>query len=377
MNAEPQDPSSRIGQPATASAAERLGPVLARMPDPFANQQVNAFQDELAAAYDTRYAVAVSSGTAALHTALVAADVGPGDEVLVPACTVVMTVAAIALSGARPVFVDAAETGEPLALDDLTAKITDRTRAILPVHLAGRTAGLLDVIDLAERHDLRVIEDACQAHGSRNNGKLAGTLGAAGCFSLKDGKITSCGEGGFLLTDDPLLAARAASFRSHWQNAAPGEPPGSRLGTNYRLAEPLAAIARASLAQMTNAVARRRHQTSLLTDLVGHLDDLETIDADPCEEPNGHSALWRLHLPDPRRFCQRLADAGVTNSVGTHGLRAAPDHPACQQFHPAPCPRASRAVETALAVPVTARDSDEHIAELAAIIRKEATAWAP
>src|SRR5437868_6401918 len=111
MNAEPQDPASRTGRPATASVAERLGPVLDRMPDPFADQQVNTFQDELAAAYGTRYAVAVSSGTAALHTALVAAGVGFGDEVLVPACTVVMTVAAIALSGARPVFVDAAEPG--------------------------------------------------------------------------------------------------------------------------------------------------------------------------------------------------------------------------------------------------------------------------
>jgi perosamine synthetase len=362
--------------PATTSAATRLlADALRLMPDPAAAIQSQALEAELATAFGTAYAVAVSSGTAALHTALAACGIGAGDEVLVPALTVVMTIAAIVAAGARPVLVDASPDGQPLDLDDLAAKITPRTRAILPVHFAGRTGNLDGLLRLAAVRRLIVIEDACQAHGSRHRGRLAGTFGTAGCFSLKDGKIISCGEGGFLLTSDATVAARAAAFRNHGLTAAPGRPAQTTLGLNYRLAEPLAAIARASLSDLAAAVSERRRQTSLLTSLVGDLDGLDPIYAPPDEEPNGYAALWRIRWPEPRGFCEHLAACGITNSVGSFGLRAASAAPACRSLNLAACPHAEDLADHLLAVPVTARTGDAQIAGMASVVAREGARW--
>ncbi|OHV27531.1 DegT/DnrJ/EryC1/StrS family aminotransferase [Pseudofrankia saprophytica] len=350
-----------------------LAQVVASMPDPTSREQAALLEAELATAHNVAHAITVSSGTAALHTALVACGIGPGDEVLLPAATVIMTVAAVVQAGARPVFVDAGPDGGLLDLADAAPKITARTRAVVPVHLAGRCGDLDALTDLAVRAGLDVIEDACQAHGSRYRGRLLGTVGTVGCFSLKDGKLVSCGEGGYLVTDNPDLAARAAAFRTHWQTPAPGQPALSRLGTNYRLAEPLAALARCSLARLDDTLTHRQQVARHLVELVGDLPGLAHIPATADEQPNGYCALWRILLPDPRGLCRRLADVGIVNSVGTFGLRAAHLHPACQELHPAPCPRAERDIDTLLAV-LTPED-DQRVDQIAALIRNEVQAW--
>ncbi|MHB1592760.1 MAG: DegT/DnrJ/EryC1/StrS family aminotransferase [Streptosporangiaceae bacterium] len=365
------------GSPAPGAALQMIGEALARMPDPAADSQVRALEAELAAAGGVARAVAVSSGTAALHAGLAGYGIGPGDEVLLPAVAVIMAFAAIAATGARPVLMDAGPGGEPVDLDDLAAKVTPRTRAVLPVHFAGRAGDMNGLLAVAGQYDLAVIEDACQAQGSRYHGRLAGTLGRAGCFSLKDGKLASCGEGGYLLTSDHGLADRAAAFRNH------GTPPGAapaarrRLGLNYRLAEPLAAIARASLAGLDQAVAERRRQTALLTSLAGEVPGLEPLPAPPGEQPNGYAALWRVSLDNPRGFCEHLAARGVPNSTGSFGFRALSADPACQHLHPAPCPRAEELTSRLLAVPVTARTTDEQITAMAAVIAAEGRRWEP
>jgi len=357
----------------TLSPLALLAQVVARMPDPAGRQQAALLEGELAAAHGVAHAVTVSSGTAALHTALAACGIGPGDEVLIPAATVIMTVAAVVQVGARPVFVDTGPAGEPLDPADAAGKITARTRAVIPVHLAGRCGDLDALTDLAARAGLHVVEDACQAHGSRHRGRLLGTVGTIGCFSLRDGKLVSCGEGGYLITNSADLAARASAFRTHWQTPAPGQPALSRLGTNYRLAEPLAALARCSLARLDDTLTRRRQAARRLAELVGDLPGLAHIPATADEEPNGYCALWRILLPDPRGLSRRLADAGVINSVGTFGLRAAHLHPACRPLHPASCPRAERAIDTLLAVPTP--EDDDRVDEIATLIRKEVQAW--
>ena len=365
------------GAPAAGAAMRMLGDVLARMPDPAADGQVRALEADLAAATGTRHAVAVSSGTAALHAALAGHGIGPGDEVLLPAVSVIMTLAAITAAGAHPVLVDAGPDGVPVDLDDLAAKITPRSRAVLPVHFAGRTGDMDSLLRLADGHDLAVIEDACQAQGSRYRGRLAGTLGLAGCFSLKDGKLASCGEGGYLLTGDPGLAARAAAFRNHGTPPEAAPAARTRLGLNYRLAEPLAAIARASIAGLDDAVAERRRQTCLLTSLTGEVDGLEPVPVPPGEQPNGYAALWRISSGNPRRFCEHLAARGVPNSTGSFGFRSLSADPACQILHLAACPRAEDLADRLLAVPVTACTTDEQIAAMAAIITREGRRWGP
>ncbi|WP_316527571.1 DegT/DnrJ/EryC1/StrS family aminotransferase [Kitasatospora brasiliensis] len=345
---------------------------IARMPDPTGYREVAALETDLAAAFGARRAVAVSSGTAAITTALAACGVGADDEVLVPAVTVVMTVVA---AGARPVFVETTADGRSMDLADLAAKTGPDTKAVVAVHLAGRTDGIHDLVAYTRTAGLRLIEDACQAQGTTTGGRHAGTIGDIGCFSLKDGKIISCGEGGYLLTDDDALADRAAAHRTHWQTSAPGTPAGSRLGVNHRLAEPLAALARHHLAHFPEALALRRRQAAALHHAVDDTPGVVPLAAAGGETPNGYSALWRLTLPGPREFSARLARLGVPNSTGTHHLTAAHLHPACSGYATGDLPRAQATVDTLLAVPFTAHDSERDIEQRALTIRQEAASW--
>ncbi|MEU1824117.1 aminotransferase class I/II-fold pyridoxal phosphate-dependent enzyme [Streptomyces abikoensis] len=360
------------------TVSEALGALkvsIDRMPDPAGRAEAAALEAELATVHGVRHAITVSSGTAALHTALIACDIGPGDEVLLPAATVIMTVSAVTAAGAHPVFIDAAQDGRGMDLADVAAKTTERTRAIIPVHLAGRTDGLIDLVAYAQSAGLHVVEDACQAQGSSTRGRAAGTVGSIGCFSLKDGKIISCGEGGYLLTNDDALAARAAAYRTHWLTPAPGAPAASRRGMNYRLAEPLAALARHNLKGLAQALSRRREQARQLYDLVGDTPGLTVHAPGPEEAPNGYSALWQVDLDRPRDFSTRLTEAGVTNSVGTYRLRAAHQHPACQDLSPADCPRAAQAVDRMLAVTLQQQTTDADLRRFAEIIQREAKTW--
>lgn len=179
---------------------------------------VEAFETAFAAYCGTAHAVAVSTGTSALHLALLAAGVGPGDEVITVPTTFVATVAAILYAGARPVLVDVDPVTLTMDPARLEAAITPRTRAILPVHFHGRLADMAAILGIARAHGLRVIEDAAQAHGA-TRGKRAGAFGDLGCFSFYPGKnIGAAGEGGAVTTDDPELAARIRQLRDWGQS---------------------------------------------------------------------------------------------------------------------------------------------------------------
>jgi len=217
-----------------------------------------AFEGEFAAFLGATDFVGVSDGTTALQLALLACGVGPGDEVITVSNTFFATVEAIALVGAKPVFVDV--DPDTLTMDVALAEraITPRTRAILPVHLYGRMADMPAIMALAERHRLRVIEDACQAHGARLGGRAAGTFGDVGCFSFYYSKnLGAYGEAGGIVTNDPEIAERLRMLRDH----------GSRkryvheaLGTNARLDEMQAAVLRIKLPYLDGwNAARRRH----------------------------------------------------------------------------------------------------------------------
>jgi len=176
--------------------------------------EVAAFEDEFAAYCRRKQAVAVNTGTSALHLALLAAGIGAGDEVVTVPFTFVATASAIDYTGAKPVFVDidpATLTMDPQALE---AAITPRTRAILPVHLYGMTADMDPILAIARRHGLLVIEDAAQAHGAQYKGRPAGSLGDMACFSFYPGKnLGACGEGGMVVTNDEGWARRLRMLR--------------------------------------------------------------------------------------------------------------------------------------------------------------------
>ncbi|WP_167666615.1 DegT/DnrJ/EryC1/StrS family aminotransferase [Micromonospora narathiwatensis] len=369
-HAAPPDPTG-VEEAVVADLAR----LITRMPDPAGGVHGAALERELAVNAGVRHAVAVSSGTAALHTALRALHIGPGDDVLVPALSVIMSVAPVIHAGARPVFVDCDPTGTDLDYDDLDRKVTPAAKAILPVYLWGRTGDPARLAHAAAEHGLAVVEDACQAQGSRAGGRLAGTTGDVGCFSLKDGKVLSSGEGGYLLTDRDDIAQRARSFRSHQQPPPPEDGLPAEVGYNYRLAEPLALIARANLARLDTLAARRRHQACLLANLLTGAPGIDVTDVPTRRGWNGYSFLATVTLDEPRAFCEHLARRGVPNSVGTFGLTSADQRSALAPFTTAPCPHAAAVVDRTLAVILTDHDDEQRIAGYATTISREAMQW--
>jgi len=309
------------------SAAEAL---LRRPPDPFAiPEHTLAFEAALAQYFGVQEAIAVSSGTSALHCALAALDIGPGDEVLVPALAVVMSAVPILYQRATPVFVDC-QPGGRIDFDyrDLKRKTTARTRAILPVYLWGCAYDMPRLLDYAQSHSLSVIEDACQAHGTQWGGRYLGTWGHLGCFSMRDGKLLSTGEGGFLLTNHSTLARRCRSFRSHW--ASPGNLAHSYecLGQNYRLTEWQAFLGHAQVRALDTTLSHRCWQAEYILNGLADVPEVEPYVYAPEETPNYFSPVLLLREPlATRRIAERLSERGVRNSVGTFGLKPTGEWP--------------------------------------------------
>jgi len=298
---------------------------LAHPLDPFAiPEQTFVFEAELAHVFGVKEAIAVSSGTAAIHCALAALDIGPGDEVLVPALSVIMSIVPVLYQNAKPVFVDS----EPGRVDfdylDLERKISPKVRAIIPVYLWGCSYNMPRLISFAEKHQIAVIEDACQAHGTRWDGKYLGTLGSLGCFSMRDGKLLSTGEGGFILTNDVTLAQRCRAFRSHWGDTQNAELSYNRLGWNYRLTELQALLACHQLSNFDEILRRRHRQTQYVLTKLTNLPCVEPYSYNDNEEPNLFSPVLLIRKQfATRRVAQELSKRGVVNSVGTFGMRPA------------------------------------------------------
>jgi dTDP-4-amino-4,6-dideoxygalactose transaminase len=176
--------------------------------------EVAAFEQEFAAYCQSKHGIGVNTGTSALHLALLAADVGPGDEVITVPFTFVATVAAIYYTGAKPVFVDVDPQTFNMDAGALESAITARTRAIIPVHLYGHPADMDPILQIAKKRGLIVIEDACQAHGAQYKGRRAGSLGDMGCFSFYPGKnLGAYGEGGMVVTGNAQYARTIRMLR--------------------------------------------------------------------------------------------------------------------------------------------------------------------
>src|SRR5580765_3871604 len=195
--------------------------------------EVAGFEQEFAAYSGAAHGIAVNSGTSALHLALLAAGVGPGDEVITIPFTFVATVQAIRYTGARPVFVDIDPKTFTMDPAGLEAAITPRTKAIVPVHLYGQPADMDPILEIAARHHVAVIEDACQAHGAAYKGRPVGSLGDAACFSFYPGKnLGAYGEGGMVVTRNQAIARDVRMLRDWGQD---GKYHHVMKGFNYRM----------------------------------------------------------------------------------------------------------------------------------------------
>ncbi len=239
--------------------------------------EMTALEDAWAAFVGRSSCLLFNSGTAAIHAALYALGIGPGDEVITTSYTFAGTWQPILHQGASPVFVDIDPRSYDLDPRRVEAAITPRTRAIIAVHIGGLPADLDEILAIAQRHALPVIEDACQAHGATYHGRQVGSFGAIGCYSLNSSKILTGGEGGLLVADDPDLLARARRLRTFGEDIPElakltgwhFRPYTSHsIGWNYRHQEMPAALARSQLRRLPEYVATGQRNAARLTELL-------------------------------------------------------------------------------------------------------------
>lgn len=248
---------------------------------------VGEFEKRFSGYCGVKFGVATSSGTSALHLALAALEIGPGDEVIVPTLSFVATANTVAYVGATPVFVESDR--ETWNLDPAAVKraVTSRTRAIIAVHSYGHPAEMDEILAIAKRHGLHVIEDACEAHGAEYRGRKVGSLGTIGCFSFYGNKIITTGEGGMLVTNNLSVAEKARILRDHGMSKKKKywHP---YIGFNYRMTNLQAALGVAQLERINQVIDLKRKNAALYNSL---LKDIPGITPPP-ELPWAKSVFW-------------------------------------------------------------------------------------
>lgn len=252
-----------------------------------AGPMVTKFEKSFSGFAKAKHGVAMSSGTAALHSTLVAAGVGQGDEVILPSFTFVATAEVVVMAGAKPVFVDIDPDTYNVSPDKIEKAVTGKTKAIIPVDLYGLPADMQPIREIADKHGLRIIEDAAQAHGASYRGKPPGAFADAACWSFYASKNMTTGEGGMITTNDDQMTEKLQLMRSHGEKE---KYKSVMLGHNYHMPEIEAAIGSAQLRKLPKFVAKRRENARILSRQLGKTKSLKLP-----EEPEGYKHSWYLY----------------------------------------------------------------------------------
>lgn len=262
----------------------------------------------------TRTAIAVNSGTSALHLAIASLEIGPSDEIILPAFTMIATINAVTYCGAKPVLVDADPMTWNIDVKKIQQAITPRTKAIIVVHTYGAMADMSPILAIAKKYQLLIIEDAAEAHGAMYKGKQAGSIGDVAAFSLYANKLITTGEGGILTTNNPKIASRAKLLRNHafteerhfWHKV---------VGFGYRMTNLQAAIGLAQVERFDELFSAKRRNAAVYTTLLSGIPGITL----PYEAPNTTHSYWMYGiLVDKKRFGmdknelrRHLADHGI------------------------------------------------------------------
>ncbi len=277
---------------------------------------VKDFEEKFAEYIGVDEAIAVSSGTASIHLALLSLGIGKGDKVIVTPYSFIASVSPVIAVGAEPVFVDIDPETYCITPDNVKKAVDNDTSALIPVHLYGQTAEMSGMLDIAEDNDMYVIEDACQAHGATYKGKKTGSMGDLGCFSFYATKNMITGEGGMLTTDDPKLADKVRKLRAH------GKFSRNRydvLGFNYLMTDIEAAIGLVQLEKLDKMNEIRRRNAAILDDEMRPLEE-EGIVNIPREKEGGTHVYHQYALRVPKekraRLVKNMQKAGVEVRTG-------------------------------------------------------------
>ena len=322
--------------------------------------EVEAFEHEFAHACGARYAVGVGTGTDAIALTLRALDIGPGDEVITSPLSATFSALAIMMAGARPVFADIDPNRLTLDPAAVLAAVGPRTRAILPVHLYGQAAEMPLLETIASRHNLAIVEDACQAHLATEAGRPVGTIGIAGTFSFYPTKnLGALGDGGAVVTSDVKLAERVKRLRNGGQTSRYHHEEG---GANSRLDELQAAVLRARLPMLARWTERRRAiAAQYRQQLVG-----APVTVPPEQDPGHVYHLFPVLTPQRDALKAHLTALGVETLI--HYPVPIPRQPALRSQHPTTCPIADRVCREVLSLPMYPSLSDEAVREVTTAI---------
>ncbi len=252
-----------------------------------AGPMVSQFEKNFAKFAESKHAIAVNTGTAALHAAVIAAGVKLGDEVILPSFTFVATAEAVVLAGGIPVFADIDPNTYNLSPKAIEKNITKKTKAIVPVDLYGLSADMEPIQEIAAIHGLAIVEDAAQSHGLSYKGKPSGAFANSACWSLYASKNMTTGEGGVITTNDDKTAELVKMVRTHGERA---KYASEMLGCNYRMSEMQAAIGVVQLEKLPTFVAKRRHNAQRLNEILAKSEKLKLP-----QEPEGGKHGWYLY----------------------------------------------------------------------------------
>jgi perosamine synthetase len=338
-------------------------------------EEIESFEREFADYVGARHGVATTSGTTALHLAVAALELEPGSEVLMSASTNIATALAAFHNGCVPVPVDSEDETWNLDLDLVEGLITERTRAIIPVHLFGHPVDMDRLGEIAERHGLAVIEDCAESHGATVRGRMTGALGDMGCFSFYANKIITTGEGGMVTTNDDRLAERLRYLR----NLAFGQPRflHEAAGFNFRMTGYQAAMGRVQLRKIDHIVAEKRRVASTYNELLAEVPGIQT----PAEKDWARNVYWMysVTVDDPfplgrDELMGSLREAEIESRTFFCPMNMQPFLREQRGYRHVACPVAERLWETGLYLPCAITLSDERIAHVVEQIRALAPA---
>ncbi|TKX82263.1 DegT/DnrJ/EryC1/StrS aminotransferase family protein [Halorubrum sp. SD626R] len=326
--------------------------------------EVRAFEEEFAEFCGVDHAVATANGTTALHAALEALGIDNGDRVLTTPFSFVSSANAIRLAGAEPVFADVRPDTYNLDPDSVRKTLeTEPVDAILAVHLYGLPADLNTLADIADEHDVPLVEDAAQAHGATVDGNRVGSVGDVGCFSFYPTKNMTTGEGGMITTDDEGIAARASSYINHGRSMDGGSYEHVRLGHNFRMTSIAAALGRAQLDRLPKYTERRRENAEKLT------EQLEETGVTTPVEPAGRTHVYHQYTIRSEKRDELM------NYLEEQGVGSAVYYPTCIHKQPAyddvshKAPVAERASREVVSLPIHPNVDVDDIETIADAVR--------
>ena len=291
---------------------------------------VNLLEEELAKFCDVKHAIVTCNGTVSLHLVLVALGLQPGDEVIVPNVTYIATANTVKYCGATPVFVDCEPDTWNIDPKKIEGKITSRTKGIMPVHLYGHPCDMDPIMELAKKHNLWVLEDAAEAHGAKYKGRVVGSIGTAGSFSLFGNKIITTGEGGFITTNDDELAKRIRILRAQGQSLTQ-RYWFTDVGFNYRMTNIAAAIGLGQIEKVQDHLDARQRVASLYKKYLGGISS--SLLVLPVEKPYAHHVFWMytVRLGDQvkmgrEEFRNKLLERGIETRPVFHPMTEMPPY---------------------------------------------------